>query len=247
MAPRHELAERPVTALGVISPPPIHVQTPTFDGSLALLFTFVKDRRIDLLEVPLFPICEAYFAYLIASDDPCLDEAGAALGALAYLLERKAWRLLPGDEAEPTVEEALELPPSTAHQYADAIEALRLWQEERARLFFRSPEAGPNPYELPYVLQNVQPQDLAASFERVLRRAQPEPFDALPRPPRSLAEQMSLVLRSITRAWTPMHALVPDPISRTDAVFWFLALLELMRIGQIVGRLREDEVEFSRP
>ena len=77
---------------GVIAPPPIQVECPKFSGSLAMLFACVRDRKVELLDVPLFPICEAYFAYLMESDWANLDEAASALAALAYLLERKADR-----------------------------------------------------------------------------------------------------------------------------------------------------------
>src|SRR4051812_16701440 len=108
MALRQELAERTAaaTALGGIAPPPIHVTTPTFDGSLGTLFRCVREHKVQLLDVPLFPICEAYFIYLLKAELKDLDEAAAALAALAYLLERKAWALLPVEEPEPDMDEA---------------------------------------------------------------------------------------------------------------------------------------------
>ncbi len=247
MAPRKDLAERPVTALGVISPPPIHVQTPTFDGSLATLFRCVRDHKVDLLGVPLFPICEAYFTYLIQSERPDLDEAAAALVALSYLLERKAWLLLPVDEPEPEMEDPMELIEPTSHEYRSAIEALKLWHEERSMLFFRSPEAGPDPYELPYTLSDVSPNDLARALERLLRRAEPEPLESLSKPRKSLQEQMLVVLGAMSKEWRTLDALITAPITRSEAVYWFLALLELIRLGQVAARNTEDDVEFARP
>ena len=247
MAPRHELADRKerFSALGVISPPPIHVQSPNFDGSLATLFSFVRDHKVDLLDVPLFPICEAYFAYLLQSELRDLDEAAAALSALAYLLERKAWMLLPVPDPEPEFEDATELPEPTSHEYGVAIQALQLWHEERSQLFFRSPEAGPDPYELPYTLANVGATDLARAFERVLRKAQPEPLHVV-KPRKSLQEQMKLVLLAIGNEWTRLEDLITQPYTRSDAVYWFLALLELIRLGQVSARVEDDEVQFSR-
>jgi len=248
MAPRHELPERKdrVSALGVISPPPIHVQTPTFDGSLATLFACVRDHKVDLLQVPLFPICEAYFAYLMQIEVRDLDEAAAALSALAYLLERKAWMLLPVPDPEPEYEEAYDVPEPTRHEYQAAIAALSLWQEEREQLFFRSPDAGPDPYELPYTLSNVGVSDLARAFERLLRKAEPEPMTPLSKPRKSLQEQMGLVLLAVSHEWKTMEALVTEPFTREDAVYWFLSLLELIRLGQIQARLSGDDVEFAR-
>jgi segregation and condensation protein A len=248
MALRQELAEQTaaVTALGVIAPPPIHVTTPTFDGSLGTLFRCVKEHKVQLLDVPLFPICEAYFIYLLKAELKDLDEAAAALAALAYLLERKAWALLPVPEPEPDMEEAMELPEPSTHEFDLAIEVLREWQEERSRQFFRSPEAGPDPYELPYTLGNVSAEDLARAFHKLLQRATPEEVKPLNKPRKSLSEQMVIVLKAMTEEWRSLERLITEPFTKSDAVYWFLALLELVRLGQVAIRLREEEVEFAR-
>src|SRR5579872_2660477 len=143
MAPRSNSkllsAEPAVSPLGVVAPPPIHVQTATFDGSLATLFNCVREHKVELLEIPLAPICEAYFEYILTSPNTSLDEAAAALVALAYLLERKAWLLLPTPEPEPEELEALSPPEPTVYEFTAAIEALRVWHDERSNLFFRAP------------------------------------------------------------------------------------------------------------
>ncbi len=248
MAPRHEISDRKdrISALGLVAPPPIHVQSPNFDGSLATLFSCVRDHKVDLLDVPLFPICEAYFSYLMLSEIKDLDEAAAALSALAYLLERKAWLLLPVIEPEPEFEEPMDLPDPTSHEYQFAIQALQIWQEERSQLFFRSPEAGPDLYELPYTLGNVNAADLARAFERILRKAKPDQLAPINKPRKSLQEQMKLVLTVLTLDWQGLESLIVQPYTRSDAVYWFLALLELIRLGQVTARVESDEVEFAR-
>src|SRR5438270_10878643 len=141
--------EEGVTALGVVAPPPIHVESPHFTGSLGQLFLCVRKRKIDLLDVPLLPICEAYFEYLLNSTLSDLDHAAAALAALAYLLERKAWALLPLADPEPQMEEVLELIPATVDEYKTAIQALTIYHQERERYFFRTEETGSD-YQLPF-------------------------------------------------------------------------------------------------
>jgi segregation and condensation protein A len=247
MAPRQTLVERNhISALGVIAPPPIHVSTPTFDGSLAMLFQCVRDHKVQLLDVPLYPICEAYFLYLVNLEDTCLDEAAAALAALAYLLERKAWLLLPVEEPEPEMMEPMELPTPTAHEYELAIESLRVWHEERSQIFFRSPDAGPEPYELPLDLNNISSGDLAKALERLLRRARPEDVRPLGKPRKSLSDQMRIVLHALTDEWRSLEDMVADPFTRSEAVYWFLALLELIRLGQAAVRVEGEDVVFSR-
>jgi segregation and condensation protein A len=210
------------------------------------LFACVRDRKVDLLDVPLLPVCEAYFLYLLADADHNLDQAAAALAALAYLLERKAWALLPVPEAEPEADGNLELCAPTTHEYEAAIKVLGLWQEEREQLFFRPAGAGPDPYELPYELANVSVTDLARAFERLLTKVDPEPVRMLNKPRRSISEQMKLVLRALKTEWSLLEELVPTPFTREEAVYWFLALLELIRIGQASVRLFNEDVQFAR-
>lgn len=251
MAPRSNSkllsAEPVVTALGVVAPPPIHVQTEAFDGSLAMLFTCVREHKVQLLDIPLAPICEAYFEYILSSPNTSLDEAAAALVALAYLLERKAWLLLPVPEPEPEELDALEPIEPTVHEFTAAIEALRIWHSERESLFFRAPGAGPNPYELPYELEEVSPTDLARAFERLLARAEPELAIPPSRDVRSVADVIDAVLLAVSDTWRPLEELLPAHYTRTDAVYWFLAVLELIRLGQVAVRVSEDcGVEFAR-
>lgn len=251
MAPRRSapnaLAERVVSPLGIVAPPPIHIESPRFVGSLATLFACVRDQRVDLCDVPLLPICEAYLAYVLAETVPNLDEAAAALAALAYLLERKAWGLLPLPDLEPEPEELLELPAPSTYEYRLAMDTLREWHEERSRLFFRAPDSGPNPYEHPYELDEVTVEVLARSLGDLLRRTAPPSPPEVFRHKRSLASQMGEVLLALSYEWRTLSALVPLGSTREDAVYWFLGLLELMRLGQVSARIADGDVEFARP
>lgn len=235
-----------IAGSGVVLPAPVEFETPVFTGSLPMLFTLVREGKIELLDVPLTPICEAYFRYLLERADDSLDEAAAALAALAFLIERKAWLLLPIDQPEPDeLELPMELPEPTSELFGPAIEVLRVYEEERSHLFFRSPESGPAPYELPFEIEDVTPEDLARALARVLARAHPEPPQILNKPRRSIADQMVLVLRSLSSDWSTLDVLVEEPFTRTDVVYWFLALLELTRIGQVAIRLHEGDVQFA--
>jgi chromatin segregation and condensation protein Rec8/ScpA/Scc1 (kleisin family) len=245
---RKDTTPQVVLPTGMIAPPPIQVESPHFSGSLAMLFACVRERKVDLQEVPLFPICEAYFTYLMESELANLDEAAAALAALAYLLERKAWGLLPTPEPEPEeADEALELAAPTVYEFDLAIETLRRFHDERARRFFRPAESGPDPYEVPLTLGDVTAEDLARAFSAVLRRARPDPVDMPAKPRRSLSEQMGIVLATLTKEWKTLDALIAEPFTRSEVVYWFLALLELVRLGQAAVRLQEENVEFARP
>jgi segregation and condensation protein A len=250
MALRRELADSVLpmgTGLGIVAPPPLQIVAPAFEGSLAMLLKCVRDHKVDLRDIPLAPVCEHYFEYLLGSKTPDLDEAAAALIALAYLLERKAWILLPVEEEDaPEVEEPMELADPTIHEYNVAIEALKVWHDERSRKFFRSAEAGPDPYELPYTLTSVKPEDLARALERLLQRATPTKVEPLGRPRKSLSEMMRVVLAALTSEFRPLENMIESPFTREEAVYWFLALLELIRLGRVAVQVKEQEVGFAR-
>ena len=232
--------------LGLVNPAPIYVQTPAFEGPLETLFLCVRDKKVNLSDIPLAPVCEAYWIYVVNSPMTGLDEAAAALVALAYLLERKAWMLLPTPEPEPEAAELGERLPASVHEFELAMEALRVGAEEREKLFFRSPGTGPDLYELPYKLESVTPGDLALAFERILNRLPAEPKIPTIRARKSLADFISAALMAISDTWKPLDLILPLDTTRSDAVYWFLAVLELIRLGQVAVRLDQTEVEFRR-
>ncbi|CAN5621990.1 segregation/condensation protein A [soil metagenome] len=237
-----------LTPLGVIAPLPIHVESPAFTGPLGTLFLAVRDHRVDLMDVPLFPICEAYLTYLALLPETPLDEAASALSALAYLVERKAWLLLPPPEPEDEPEmweEPLALEPPPTLEFRAALGVLESWAEERSHWYFRSAGLGSEPYELPYQLANVSATDLGLAFSRALRRVQPEDV-RLAKPKRSLAEQMERVRETLSNDWATLSHLAGKDSTRLDVVYWFLALLELVRLGEAWAQSGDGEVEFRK-
>lgn len=233
-------------ALGLVAPPPIRVQCQHFQGSLAALFEVVRTRKIDLRDIPLYPICEAYFAYLANAPDRNVDEAAAALTALAYLLERKAWLLLPVYEPEPELEEALALPEGLGEEFRYAIEALELFREERSRIYFRTADLGREDYFVPVDVESLDINDLARALDDLLRKAKPDPVEPLNQSRRSLAEQMGIVAKALSNQFKDLPSLIGERFTRADVVWWFLALLELIRLGQARYQIESDTVRFAR-
>jgi segregation and condensation protein A len=224
------------------------VQLPVFSGSFGALLECVRRQKVNLLEVPLAPICEAYVAHalsLAAQDEDQLDAAAVALAALSYLLERKALLLIPGS-SEQTVEEQeepFELPEPFISEFMPLIEEFRSRERMRAEVFFR-PNAGSRTYELPFDAGDLTIDDLARAFEAVMERAQSVTSRLNKRPARSLAEQMLRVASCLTREWTTIRDLALGELDRAEAVWWFLALLELIRLGRAKVKMLGTEPHF---
>ncbi|MGH2638104.1 MAG: segregation/condensation protein A [Rhabdochlamydiaceae bacterium] len=239
-----------VTSLGLVSPPPIHVQCDAFEGTLVALFLCVKDHKINLEEIPLAPICQAYFSYLIQSKDVSLDEAASALAALAYLLERKAWGLLPSSEEPP---EELEIEGNLSlishiDEFEEVIEVLQVYRSERERLYFRPGSEGTSALQLELEIGEVQASDLASVLQQLLAKALPDLTPPELKAGPSIAEVMAQTLSRLdTSRWSTIGEIMPMVFSKTEAVYIFLALLELIRLGQVAVELNDQkEVLFAR-
>ncbi|MBL8066946.1 MAG: hypothetical protein JNM28_00685 [Armatimonadetes bacterium] len=234
-------------AFGVIEPPPIQIDTAAFQGPLATLFVMVRDHKVDLLGVPLGPVCEAYLRYLLEGAADCLESHAVAVSALCWLLERKAWMLLPVEaaEEEPESHDSFELIEPYVQEFLPAIDSLMGKKGEREHLFFRTGDQS-SLYELPFETSAVTTLDLAKALEAVLARAKPDTVERLDKPRRSISEQMVLVLRELRDIPLPLEDLIPGEFTRSEVVWWFLALLELIRLGQASVTMQDCTVRFSR-
>ncbi|MBL8048201.1 MAG: hypothetical protein JNJ45_05915 [Chthonomonas sp.] len=240
-----QIPEASVTSLGVVAPPPIQVECDAFSGSLATLFEMVRRHKVDLLGVPLAPICMAYIHYLVELHPEELDQAAAATVALAYLVEQKSWAIIPNFEDKAEESPELEFVDPTIGEYGEVIEAFMRLEESRDQIYFRGSAAG-DAYEIPFSLGQVTSGDLSRAFERLLRKAIPDPPEILNKPRRSLSQMMETVWDSLTDEFTSLVDLVPAPFTRSEAVWWFLSLLELIRHGRAELMLGDDDVLFAR-
>lgn len=236
-----------IGSLGIFQPPDIHIESPIFTGSLGMLFAFVKDKKIDLLDLPLAPVCEAYFQYVLQELDADLESTGVAMAALSYLIERKAWLLIPSPQTEePEDEDILTQIEPYVHEFNQAIKDLYDLQEEREKVFFRSKETAKKVYELPFNTESVSPDDLARAFESLMSRAIPDPVETLNKTRRTLSEVMNQVSATLPEDFKPLEEIVTGDYYRSEVVWWFLALLELIRLGQARVKIVSEEILFAR-
>src|ERR1700730_19217833 len=81
---------------GIVGAMPYEVQTPVFEGPFDLLLHLILREQVDLYEVSLSSIVDAYLTELERLHDLDLDVATEFLLIAATLVELKARRLLPG-------------------------------------------------------------------------------------------------------------------------------------------------------
>jgi segregation and condensation protein A len=209
-----------------------------FEGPFDLLLSLVLREELELRDIDLADIVVAFVEHLDAKGELDLDACGEFLVLISALLELKARRLFPEEDAELAElepEEAAEELARRLAEYRRAKEAagwLRQRLDERRDLYFR---LGPAPLA-PQPERKLAPQDpeqLAAAL-RLLAVEPPEPSTkhmALRFPPvAQFLERWRSLLRRRVRF--DFDAEVAE-LSRVEVAVAFLALLELRKQDEI--------------
>src|ERR1700704_3720069 len=76
----------------------LQVATPVFEGPLELLLALAEREDVDILQVPLATLTDAYLAAIAQLRSPDPVEMAEFLWTLSRLLLLKSIRLLPGEE-----------------------------------------------------------------------------------------------------------------------------------------------------
>lgn len=228
--------------LGVVS---YQVQTPVFDGPFDLLLHLILREQVELYEVSLSTVVEAYLVELEKMDHVDLDVATEFLLIAATLVELKARRLLPGD-ADVDLDDELALWEERdlllarlldCKTFKDASRVLAGLADVAARSWPR--RAGPEDAFLdltPDVMDGVTPEGLRAAFLRA-SAPRPEPrvdMDHLAPIGISVADAVAELVDELPRVGRiGFRALTASLVDRIEVVVRFLAVLELCKQGLV--------------
>ena len=219
------------------------VDLPVYRGPFRALAELILDKKVDVCDVPIAGVVEAFLAKADEAEGWSLEEATWFLATCAVLLELKVRRLLPRRERPLDEEDLLGASPDLAYARSRELAAFRrvardlaARMEEAARYVPRDaapPEEFAHLY--PDVLEHVTPQDLAEAAAALFR---PPPMVDLSHvtPIRlTVAEAVETVvgkLASNPNSW--FRELVADCREPIEVVVRFLALLELHKEGRLV-------------
>lgn len=222
-----------------VAPPRLEVATPVFEGPLELLLALVEREELDVLEVPLASVTEAYLRHVAALETPDPREMSEFLWMAARLLLLKSIRLLPGEEPQAQEVDLLGWEEEVRHR----LEEYRAYREMAQRMMDRaaqeafsfSPPARPvaaEGQEAP-----IEASLLLAAFQSVLSRVPPRPLTVVGRA-WTLEEKLDALARRVARGPLELVALILESEDRLEAVVTFVALLEMLRRGEVRVRQR---------
>src|SRR3954447_584706 len=221
------------------------VQTEVFEGPFDLLLHLIMSQQVELYEISLSLIIDAYLAELDRMDAFDLDVATEFLLIAATLVQLKTRRLLPGD-ADTDLDDELALWEERdlllarlveCKTFKDAARLLAGLADVASHSFPRTAGLDERYHELaPDLLAGVPPADLAAAFRRAVA---PRPVPSVDlehvAPSRmSVTEAVAELVDELPRVGRiTFRELTGSFVERLEVVVRFLAVLEIYKQGLI--------------
>ncbi len=218
-----------------IPPHALAVILESFEGPLDLLLYLIRKQNIDILDIPIAEVTRQYMGYIELMQDMQLELAADYLVMAAWLAKIKSRMLLP----RPPKEEGEEEDPRQAlvrrlqeyerlRETCERLEALPRVGREVFPFSVQMPPLGHKP-----VPPQVDLEELLQAMRLLLQRAALREHHHIQRETLSVRERMSLILQRLGQGQAVLFELILAEEGRRGVVVSFLALLELLKLGQI--------------
>jgi len=225
-----------------IPPDALAVILESFEGPLDLLLYLIRKQNIDILDIPIAEITRQYMEYIELMQGMQLELAADYLVMAAWLAEIKSRMLLPRPpQAEDTDDED---PRLALVRRLQEYELLRQVAERLDALPRVGRDVFPISVQAPTIKRRPEPpqvglEELLEALRAVLQRAALVEHHHIQREAISVRERMSLILLRVAEGAVRLLDLLAPDEGRRGVVVSFLAMLELLKGGQI--EIEQDE------
>ena len=235
------------------------VKLRSFEGPLDLLLYLIKKNEIDIYDIPIAEIARQYLEYLELMRELNLDIAGEFLVMAATLLYIKSKMILPQEEINLEEEIPGEDPRGELVQrlleykkFKEVAQLLKEREEEGSVVFKRFIPEGERSLEFEEEIQGFEASifDLISAFTKVMKSIPKEEFKVVLEEEYSVEEKIDFILSLLDRKGVIYFSSIWKRIkNRMEAVVFFLALLELIRLKKIIIRQIGlfGEIKIFRP
>ena len=217
-----------------------------FEGPLDLLLDLIEREELDITAVSLAQVTDQYWAHLRSVEGQDAEALAEFIVVGARLLYIKSRALLPElrprerEDEKKDAGEALAQMLVEYKRFREAAGAFRDLEEQGRRAYPRL-AAPSKDWLLPPGLKGVTLEGLLNIFEEALSRQPAEPEEgAIEREAVTVEEKMAAVKAAVASGSrrVSFRALVEACSSRIEVIVVFLAVLELIKAGQLVARQR---------
>lgn len=209
------------------------VNIPLFEGPLDLLLHLVTKNRIDIHDIPIHLITDQYLAYLDRAKEFNLELGSSFFAMASTLILIKSRMLLPKkrqEEADDSEDPRQEL--------SRSLEEFKKMKEIKARIEYLMDEERPYHMREPEVFKSgayrgrISLSRLQAAFFSLYDSIHQEEERWLPSEEVSLDEEISRWREALRKGTVSFTAYLKKKKTRLQLAVAFLALLELIRLGQ---------------
>lgn len=209
------------------------VNIPLFEGPLDLLLHLVTKNRIDIHDIPIHLITDQYLAYLDRAKEFNLELGSSFFAMASTLILIKSRMLLPKkrqEEADDSEDPRQEL--------SRSLEEFKKMKEIKARIEYLMDEERPYHMREPEVFKSgayrgrISLSRLQAAFFSLYDSIHQEEERWLPSEEVSLDEEISRWREALRKGTVSFTEYLKKKKTRLQLAVAFLALLELIRLGQ---------------
>lgn len=224
------------------------VSLEVFEGPLDLLLYLIKKDEVDIYNIPVERVTKQYMEYLSLMKLLDLNIAGEFIVMAATLMMIKSRMLLPVDE-RPEMEEEEEDPRWELvkqlveyKKFKEAASHLQHREYLQENVFTLGSDAAAGIDEGPGIgLGDVSLFDLITAFNDALKKVKVEEFGEIHDERFTVTDKIEFVLDAVkTRGKVSFSALFEKAASRNEIVCTFLAILELIRLRQLMAQQDGD-------
>jgi len=215
-----------------------------FEGPLDLLLFLIRKEKIDIYDIPISRITKQYLEYMELMKMLDLEIAGEFLVMAATLMHIKSKMLLPPEESEES-EEAEEDPREELvrrlleyKKFKDAADKLKKMREEQAGVFMRRGEGEKGKVVSEDGTEYFEASlfDLISAFRKALTSVPKEVFHKVVKNEFSVSDKIHQIYHALAmNSRAKFSSFFGEARNRDEVVVTFLAILELMKMNEIIA------------
>jgi segregation and condensation protein A len=234
------------------------IKLPLFEGPFDLLLFFIERDELDIHDIPISRITDAFLDYLKQLEAINIDLASEFILVAATLMRIKAKMLLPrpevdaqGNEIDPRQELVRHLLEYKKYKSVigelSALEAVRSSQQTRGNIA-RELHAIAEKSNVDAELQDLDLYKLLKVYQRVVQRYEVtsnRPVHTVVQYPYSITGQKDFLLKNLVqRGRMSFGEVIQAAPVKIVVIFNFLAILELVQNGRAILRLGDGYNDF---
>jgi segregation and condensation protein A len=235
------------------------IKLPNFEGPFDLLLYFIKRDELNIYDIPIARITEEFLRYVRIMQSLDLELAAEFITMASTLLFIKTQMLLPQEENEdgtPTEDPRNELVQKLLEykQFKEAAHEFDLMAAEQKYIYYRKlfdedMKIAELAVEKEYKNSNIY--ELIKAFKKMVQNKVDSEFKhVINFEPVSIEEKRSLILKELKiHKRISLFGLIRT-FNRIETIVTFLALLELIKVGEISvmqEQVFSDVIIFAKP